>query len=157
MLLNLVCPQVCRLLSTPIPFQLAPLEPSVYIISDSQIPPSAARRYGCQSEFVYLPECACKRIYSLQFITQVLLRGPRRTLPLPTSNTKPTDPTSGKLGSMDGPSSSLPPEAIELAGRMYDAARAGDLATFQQALPAGLPANLTNEKGDTLVCTEPQP
>uniref|UniRef100_A0A1Y1MNX0 Uncharacterized protein n=1 Tax=Photinus pyralis TaxID=7054 RepID=A0A1Y1MNX0_PHOPY len=58
---------------------------------------------------------------------------------------------------MDGPSSSLPPEAIELAGRMYDAARAGDLATFQQALPAGLPANLTNEKGDTLVCTEPQP
>lgn len=75
----------------------------------------------------------------------------------PTSNTKPTDPTSGKLGSMDGPSSSLPPEAIELAGRMYDAARAGDLATFQQALPAGLPANLANEKGDTLVCTEPQP
>ncbi|KFG82308.1 ankyrin domain containing protein [Metarhizium anisopliae] len=52
---------------------------------------------------------------------------------------------------MDGPSSSLPPEAIELAGRMYDAARAGDLATFQQALPAGLPANLTNEKGDTLL------
>ncbi|UQC81126.1 uncharacterized protein CLUP02_06612 [Colletotrichum lupini] len=46
---------------------------------------------------------------------------------------------------------SLPPEAIALAGRMYDAARKGDLAIFQQALPAGLPANMTNEKGDTLL------
>ncbi|KAK1483537.1 hypothetical protein CCUS01_15719 [Colletotrichum cuscutae] len=50
--------------------------------------------------------------------------------------------------------SSLPPEAIALAGRMYDAARKGDLAIFQQALPAGLPANMTNEKGDTLVLLE---
>jgi hypothetical protein len=47
--------------------------------------------------------------------------------------------------------SSLPPEAQALAGRMYDAARAGQMDIFQQALPAGLPANLTNEKGDTLV------
>ncbi|KAK1703006.1 ankyrin repeat-containing domain protein [Colletotrichum lupini] len=46
---------------------------------------------------------------------------------------------------------SLPPEAIALAGRMYDAARKGDLAIFRQALPAGLPANMTNEKGDTLL------
>lgn len=45
----------------------------------------------------------------------------------------------------------LPPEAIALAGRMYDGARKGDIALFQQALPAGLPANMTNEKGDTLV------
>jgi hypothetical protein len=41
----------------------------------------------------------------------------------------------------------LPPEAIAFASRMYDAARAG------QALPAGLPANMTNEKGDSLVGT----
>ena len=47
---------------------------------------------------------------------------------------------------------SIPPEAIELAGRMYNAAREGNKAIFEQALPAGLPANLTNEKGDTLVC-----
>jgi hypothetical protein len=47
---------------------------------------------------------------------------------------------------------SLPPEAIEFAGRMYDAARSGQKDVFEQALPAGLPANLTNEKGDTLVC-----
>lgn len=47
--------------------------------------------------------------------------------------------------------SELPPEAIAFAGRMYDAARSGDVAVFQQALPAGLPANMTNDKGDSLV------
>lgn len=45
----------------------------------------------------------------------------------------------------------IPPELVDFAGRMYDAARAGDLDTFRQALPAGLPPNLTNDKGDTLV------
>ncbi|PNP39091.1 hypothetical protein TGAMA5MH_08943 [Trichoderma gamsii] len=45
----------------------------------------------------------------------------------------------------------LSPEVIAFAGRMYDAARAGDVAVFEQALPAGLPANMTNEKGDTLL------
>jgi len=47
--------------------------------------------------------------------------------------------------------SALPAEAIAFATRMYDAARAGQLDIFQQALPAGLPANMTNEKGDSLV------
>jgi len=47
--------------------------------------------------------------------------------------------------------SELPPEAIAFASKMYDAARAGQLDIFQQALPAGLPANMTNEKGDSLV------
>ncbi|KAF5619762.1 ankyrin protein [Fusarium sp. NRRL 25303] len=46
---------------------------------------------------------------------------------------------------------SLTPEMIEFATRMYDAARKGDVATFEQALPAGLPPNLTNDKGDTLL------
>ena len=45
----------------------------------------------------------------------------------------------------------IPPEALELASRMYNAARQGHVDIFEQALPAGLPANLTNEKGDTLV------
>lgn len=45
----------------------------------------------------------------------------------------------------------LSPEVIAFAGRMYDAARAGDVTVFEQALPAGLPPNMTNEKGDTLV------
>ncbi|KAL2072131.1 hypothetical protein VTL71DRAFT_11474 [Oculimacula yallundae] len=45
----------------------------------------------------------------------------------------------------------LPPEAIAFATRMYDAARTGQIDIFQQALPAGLPANMMNEKGDSLV------
>lgn len=53
---------------------------------------------------------------------------------------------------MDDSQTTLPPEAVAFAGRMYDAARQGDVAVFRQALPAGLPPNMTNEKGDTLVC-----
>ena len=49
------------------------------------------------------------------------------------------------------PPQPIPPQLIEFAGRMYDAARQGDMEIFRQALPSGLPANLTNEKGDTLV------
>ncbi|KAK3939199.1 ankyrin repeat protein PA3287-like protein 1 [Diplogelasinospora grovesii] len=45
----------------------------------------------------------------------------------------------------------IPPEVVELASRMYTAARTGDIDTFRQALPAGLPANMTNDKGDTLL------
>ncbi|KAI6715346.1 hypothetical protein JHW43_002088, partial [Diplocarpon mali] len=48
-------------------------------------------------------------------------------------------------------STDLPPEAIAFATRMYEAARAGQTAVFEQALPAGLPANMTNDKGDSLV------
>ncbi|KAJ4387272.1 hypothetical protein N0V93_007861 [Gnomoniopsis smithogilvyi] len=47
--------------------------------------------------------------------------------------------------------SSLPPEAIAFATRMYDAARQGNAELLQQAIAAGLPPNLTNEKGDTLL------
>ncbi|KAI1305110.1 ankyrin repeat-containing domain protein [Xylaria venustula] len=45
----------------------------------------------------------------------------------------------------------ITPEAIEFATRMYNAARAGQIDVFKQALPAGLPANLTNDQGDTLL------
>lgn len=47
--------------------------------------------------------------------------------------------------------SSLPPQAIELATRLYNAARQGDAELLQPAIAAGLPPNMTNEKGDTLV------
>ena len=43
------------------------------------------------------------------------------------------------------------PEIIAFATRMYDAARQGDVLIFEQALPAGLPPNMTNDKGDSLV------
>ncbi|KAH6682491.1 ankyrin repeat-containing domain protein [Halenospora varia] len=55
------------------------------------------------------------------------------------------------MASNDNTTASLPPEAIAFATRMYNAAREGQMDIFQQALPAGLPANLTNEKGDSLV------
>ena len=51
--------------------------------------------------------------------------------------------------------SELPPEAIAFATTMYNAARAGQIDVFQQVLPAGLPANMTNEKGDSLVGEPP--
>ncbi|KAJ9650199.1 hypothetical protein H2198_010485 [Neophaeococcomyces mojaviensis] len=55
-------------------------------------------------------------------------------------------------GSQSAPE--LPPEAVALAGRMFDAARRGDemsVALLTQALQRGLPANLTNDKGDSLI------
>ncbi|TVY54365.1 putative ankyrin repeat protein [Lachnellula cervina] len=52
---------------------------------------------------------------------------------------------------MDPTRSELPPEAIAFASKMYDAARAGQMDIFQQALPAGLPAGMTNDKGDSLL------
>ena len=57
------------------------------------------------------------------------------------------------LSTSDPPqtASELPPEAIALATRFFDGARNGQMDIFEQALPRGLPANLTNEKGDTLV------
>ena len=49
------------------------------------------------------------------------------------------------------PATTLPPEALELATRLYNAARTGDLPLLSQALSAGLPPNMTNEKGDSLL------
>ena len=49
---------------------------------------------------------------------------------------------------MSGP---MPPEVVAFATRMFDSARQGDIAVFTQALPAGLSANLTNDKGDSLI------
>ena len=47
--------------------------------------------------------------------------------------------------------SSLPPEALALAAKLFDLARQGDLATLTPYLAAGIPANLTNSSGDTLL------
>ncbi|KIW98924.1 uncharacterized protein Z519_00587 [Cladophialophora bantiana CBS 173.52] len=62
---------------------------------------------------------------------------------------EPVSPTAA--GAAPQSSDELPPEAIALAGRFFDAARSGQLDIFEQALPRGLPANLTNDKGDTLL------
>ncbi|WP_329570857.1 ankyrin repeat domain-containing protein [Kitasatospora sp. NBC_01266] len=56
-------------------------------------------------------------------------------------------------------SESLPPateepdeaELIELAGRIFDAARGGDAEALGAFLAAGAPVNLANDRGDTLL------
>ena len=45
----------------------------------------------------------------------------------------------------------LPPEAIALATKLFDFARAGQTAELSQYLSAGIPVNLTNHTGDTLL------
>ena len=45
----------------------------------------------------------------------------------------------------------LTPDLVAFATKVYNAARSGDLPLFEQAMPRGLPANMTNEKGDTLL------
>lgn len=48
-------------------------------------------------------------------------------------------------------SDEAPAEVSELATRMFDMARHGDAATLAAYVDAGVPANLTNDSGDTLV------
>ena len=43
------------------------------------------------------------------------------------------------------------PEVIELAARVFDLARFGHTDELAEYLDAGVPANLTNDKGDTLL------
>jgi ankyrin repeat protein len=45
----------------------------------------------------------------------------------------------------------IDPEVVELAGKVFDLARGGDAATLAGYLDAGVPADLTNEKGDSLL------
>lgn len=42
---------------------------------------------------------------------------------------------------------SLPPATLEFAHRMFDAAREGNSELLLAAIDAGLPVNLTNDKG----------
>lgn len=45
----------------------------------------------------------------------------------------------------------LPAETVEFAHRMFEAARGGNTELILQAVDKGLPVNLTNEKGNTLL------
>lgn len=42
-------------------------------------------------------------------------------------------------------------DMVELAGRLFDMARAGDAERLAAYLDAGVPANLTNDNGDSLL------
>ncbi|KAI1793674.1 ankyrin [Ganoderma leucocontextum] len=46
---------------------------------------------------------------------------------------------------------SLPQESLDFAHRMFDAARDNDAELLLQAVDVGLPVNLTNDKGNTLL------
>jgi uncharacterized protein len=45
----------------------------------------------------------------------------------------------------------LPPEALALASKLFDFARSGSTSDLSTYLTAGIPSNLTNSKGDTLL------
>jgi ankyrin repeat protein len=52
---------------------------------------------------------------------------------------------------IDDPGPSLEPEVLDLASRLFDGARRGDAAMLALYIDAGVPVNLTNTNGDTLV------
>lgn len=51
----------------------------------------------------------------------------------------------------DAPGPELPEEAVELAHRCFAAARVGDLAALAPYLDAGLPVDLADPQGNTLL------
>jgi ankyrin repeat protein len=52
---------------------------------------------------------------------------------------------------IDDNSATVDAELMDLASRLFDAARSGDAAMLAAYLDAGIPVNLTNTNGDTLV------
>jgi ankyrin repeat protein len=54
---------------------------------------------------------------------------------------------------VSGPLDARPPDpaVVELAGRVFDLARGGHTQHLVEYLDAGVPPNLTNDKGDTLL------
>jgi ankyrin repeat protein len=52
---------------------------------------------------------------------------------------------------IDDPTATLETEVLDLASRLFDGARSGDAATLAAYVDAGIPVNLTNTNGDTLL------
>jgi uncharacterized protein len=52
---------------------------------------------------------------------------------------------------IDDPKATPDNEVLDLAARLFDGARSGDAAMLAAYLDAGVPVNLTNTNGDTLV------
>jgi ankyrin repeat protein len=64
----------------------------------------------------------------------------------------PQDPSTESQAQTSKPIvTQLPPEAIALASKLFDFAREGKTAELQQYITAGIPVNLTNHKGDTIL------
>jgi uncharacterized protein len=52
---------------------------------------------------------------------------------------------------IDHPRAAIEAEVLDLAARLFDGARSGDAAMVAAYIDAGVPVNLTNTNGDTLV------
>ncbi|WP_158657619.1 GNAT family N-acetyltransferase [Blastococcus saxobsidens] len=65
------------------------------------------------------------------------------------ARTRPGRLRSPTLGAVSG--QQIDPGVIELAGRVFDLARGGHTDELAAYVDAGVPANLTNDKGDTLL------
>ncbi|KAF2194965.1 ankyrin [Zopfia rhizophila CBS 207.26] len=77
------------------------------------------------------------------------------SLPGPTDSspsvTKSAEPTSNTPSQPPQSPSELPPAALDLAAKFFDLARNGDTNTLSAYISAGVPKNLTNSSGDTLL------
>lgn len=69
-------------------------------------------------------------------------------MPIPVHD--PSSESSSTKESIKDPMT-LPPEALDLAAKLFDFARAGDVQSLSQYLTAGIPPNLTNHEGNTLL------
>jgi uncharacterized protein len=63
----------------------------------------------------------------------------------------PPDPSAPAPGAVEPGQEPIDPGVVELAGRVFALARTGDAASLASYVDAGVPVNLTNEKGDTLL------
>lgn len=59
--------------------------------------------------------------------------------------------TTNTEGESTNPPPSLPSEALDLAAKLFDLAREGDTSALSSYITAGIPKNLTNSSGDTLL------
>ncbi|TKA66515.1 hypothetical protein B0A55_09393 [Friedmanniomyces simplex] len=73
---------------------------------------------------------------------------PPQPTPTTTTSEQHPAPTSAAVPKS---ASQLPPEALDLATKLFDFARHGQTPELRQYLTAGIPVNLTNHKGDTLL------
>src|SRR3984957_5049767 len=105
---------------------MRPQEKPVY--PDARIPPPRARAPGARGTARFTPPC---NPYGASMQRE--------------SNSE--TPGQGKDADAEG----LSEELINFASEVFDLARSGDAATLDALLHKGLPPNLRNEKGDTLV------
>ncbi|OQO14109.1 hypothetical protein B0A48_00985 [Cryoendolithus antarcticus] len=68
---------------------------------------------------------------------------------LPQATTPPTTPPTSTSAPKSRPT--LPPKALDLATKLFNSARTGDTPLLAQYITAGIPPNLTNSSGDTLL------